>query len=261
MNHIEFPGLGLSFNINPVAFDIAFMGGIRWYGIIIVTGLILGVAAGIREAKRLGENPENIYDLVLYGLPAAIICARLYYVIFEFENYKDNLIDIFKIWNGGIAIYGGVIGAFLTGYIYCRVKKLNVLRYFDFGAYGFLIGQTIGRWGNFVNGEAYGGATNVLWRMVVNGTTAHPTFLYESLWNCAAFLYIWFTRKKRGFDGRAVSLYMVFYGIGRFWIEGLRTDSLMLGPLRVSQVLSVFVAAAGIILYKNLRKNLKNSQM
>jgi phosphatidylglycerol:prolipoprotein diacylglycerol transferase len=261
INHIEFPGLGLEFDINKVAIPLPFMGGIHWYGIIIVAGLLLGLAASVSEAKRLGEKADNIYDLVLFGLPAAIICARIYFVIFKFEDYKNNLAEIFKIWNGGIAIYGALIGAFLTCYIYCRAKKLSLVKYFDIGAYGFLVGQAVGRWGNFVNGEAYGAATNVLWRMAVNGILAHPTFLYESLWNISVFCFIWFTRKRKGFEGRAISLYMILYGVGRFWIEGLRTDSLMWGSIRVSQLVSVFVSIFGVLIYNLYKKRANRNIM
>lgn len=255
MTNIEFPGLGIKFTISKVAIPLNFLGGgIYWYGIIIVLGILLATYICRKEANRLGENPENIYDLILYGLPISIICARIYYVLFSLERYIDDPLSVFSIWEGGIAIYGAVIGAFLTVLIYCKIKKLNKWRYFDLGAYGFLIGQTIGRWGNFINGEAYGTSTDLPWRMVVNGTVAHPTFLYESLWNIIGFLYLWLTRKKKGFDGRTISLYLIWYGLGRFWIEALRTDSLMLGNMRVSRMVSLFAIALGMGIYFMLRK-------
>ncbi len=254
MNKIGFPGLGLTFTLREIAIPLPFgSGGIRWYAIIIMLGILAAILVATKETKRLGEDPDHLYNMVLWGLPAAIVGARLYYVLFSFADYKDNLLSIFYIWEGGIAIYGGVIGALLVAIVYTRKHKLPVWKFLDIGAYGFLLGQCIGRWGNFVNAEAYGTVTNLPWRMLVDGQTVHPTFLYESLWNLVLFLFLWFTRKKHGFSGRATSLYMVGYGIGRFLIEGLRTDSLYIGNLRVSQLLSFVLIVGGIVLY-NLRK-------
>ncbi len=255
MNTVGFPLFGIEFTMNPIAIPLPFgSGGIRWYALIIMTGILLGLYAAVKETKRLGENPDHLYNMVLWGLPAAILGARLYYVLFSFAEYKDNLLSVFYIWEGGIAIYGGVIGAFLVGAIYCKKHKLSTWKFLDIGAYGFLIGQCIGRWGNFVNAEAYGTPTNLPWRMLINGQAVHPTFLYESLWNLALFLLIWCTRKKRGFEGRAISLYMVGYGIGRLFIEGLRTDSLWLGNFRVSQLLSVVLIVLGVCAYTKRKK-------
>ncbi len=255
MNKIAFPGLGLSFTLHEIAIPLPFgSGGIRWYALIIMLGIIAALLIGTRETKRLGEDPDHLYNMVLWGLPAAIVGARLYYVLFSFSEYKDNLLSVFYIWEGGIAIYGGVIGALLAGICYTKKHKLPVWKFLDIGAYGFLIGQCIGRWGNFVNAEAYGEITNLPWRMLVDGKAVHPTFLYESLWNLALFLFLWFTRKKRGFEGRAASLYMVGYGIGRFFIEGLRADSLWLGNLRISQVFSLVLVIGGIFLYRARKK-------
>lgn len=251
MNNISFPGLGLNFKINPVAIPLPLpSGGIHWYAIIIIGGLALAMVFCMKEAGRLGENPENIYDLVLWGLPVAIIAARIYYVVFDPEKaFLQAWWKIFAIWEGGLAIYGAVIGALLTGYFYCRAKGLNLWRYFDIGAFGFLIGQSIGRWGNFVNGEAYGRATELPWRMVVNGRTAHPAFLYESLWNAVGFLILFFLRKKKPFEGFVFCAYLVWYGLGRLWIEALRTDSLMLGNMRISGAVSVLAICLGVIFY------------
>lgn len=251
MNKIGFPGLGLEFTMNEIAIPLPFgSGGIRWYALIILTGILLAMYFAVKETKRLGEDPDHLYNMVLWGLPAGIIGARLYYVIFSFADYKDNLISVFYIWEGGIAIYGGVIAALAAGILYCRKHKLSAWKFLDIGAFGFLIGQCIGRWGNFVNGEAFGTETNLPWRMAVNGQMVHPTFLYESLWNLALFLFLWFTRKKHGFEGRTISLYMVGYGVGRFFIEGLRTDSLYLGNFRISQIVSIVLVGLGIWLYK-----------
>ncbi len=254
MNKVGFPGLGLEFTINEIAIPLPFgSGGIRWYALIIMAGILLALYVGTKEAKRLGENTDHLYNMVLWGLPAAIVGARLYYVIFSFSEYKDNLLSIFYIWEGGIAIYGGVLATLLVALVYCKKYKLSLWKYLDIGAYGFLIGQCIGRWGNFVNAEAFGTETNLPWRMLVNGQTVHPTFLYESLWNLAVFLFIWLTRKKHGFEGRAVSLYMIGYGVGRFFIEGLRTDSLWLGNLRISQLVSMAFVAIGLWFYRKRR--------
>ncbi len=255
MNTVGFPLFGIEFKMNPIAIPLPFgSGGIRWYALIIMAGILLGMYAAVKETKRLGEDPDHLYNMVLWGLPAAIVGARLYYVLFSFSAYKDNLLSVFYIWEGGLAIYGGVIGAFLVGALYCKKYKLSPWKFLDVGAYGFLIGQCIGRWGNFVNAEAYGTATNLPWRMLINGHAVHPTFLYESLWNLVLFLLIWCTRKKHGFEGRAISLYMIGYGIGRLFIEGLRTDSLWLGNFRVSQLLSAVLIIVGICVFTKRKK-------
>lgn len=254
MNIIEFPGLGLSFSIDPIALHLPiFSGGIRWYALIIVTGIVLAAIVCFREYKRIGGKEDDLYNLIIYSIPVSIICARLYYVAFS-PYPLQSFWDIFKIWEGGIAIYGAVIGAVLVIVLYCRKKGLSILRHFDIAAYGFLIGQIIGRWGNFVNGEAYGAPTDLPWRMVVNGVAAHPTFLYESLWNLAAFTLIRLTGKRNAFEGRVSAMYLIFYGIGRLWIEMLRTDSLMLGSVRVSAMLSGIMVVSGIALYAVLRR-------
>ncbi len=261
MNKIGFPGLGLVFQMNEIAIPLPILnGGIRWYALILLTGILVALTVGIREAKRTGEDPEHVYNMVLWALPIAIICARLYYVVFSFSAYRENLWSVFYIWEGGIAIYGGIIGALLTVLIYCKKHKLSLWKYLDIGAFGFLVGQSIGRWGNFVNGEAYGTETTLPWRMLVDGMEVHPTFLYESLWNMAIFLYLWCTRKKKGFAGRTVSLYMIGYGIGRFFIEGLRTDSLWLGNIRISQLVSLAFIAGGSWLYMRMRKKAKEAE-
>jgi len=250
MNEIGFPGLGIRFTVNEIAIPLPFgSGGIRWYALIILTGILVAMFFAIKETKRIGEDPDHVYNMVLWCLPAAIIGARLYYVLFSFHEYKDNLIEVFYIWEGGIAIYGGVLATLLVVILYCKKHALSLWRYLDIGAYGFLIGQCIGRWGNFFNAEAFGTETNLPWRMFVNGQTVHPTFLYESLWNLTVFLIIWVTRKKNGFSGRATTLYMIGYGVGRFFIEGLRTDSLYFGNLRISQLVSLVLVVLGAWLY------------
>jgi len=255
VNHIEFPGLGLNFYLNPIAVKIPFLsGGIRWYALLIVTGIIIACLVCFREYKRLGGNIDNLYDILLWALPAAIVGARAYYVIFSAGEY-DSVLDMFKIWEGGLAIYGGVIGAMLVTVIYCRRHKLPLLMHFDIATYGFMIGQAVGRWGNFVNGEAYGTPTDLPWRMIVNGECAHPTFLYESLWLIIGFFIIWSVRKKKPFHGRAACFYLVWYGIERAFVETLRTDSLMIGSVRISALLSVIMVISGVILYFKLKKS------
>jgi len=260
MNNISFPGLGLSFDINPIALKIPFFGGIHWYGIIIAAGIILAVLYSAKEAVIEGEKAESITDLVLWALPFSIIGARTYYVLFSWESYRDSLLDVFKIWEGGIAIYGAIIGAVATSYVFCRVKKLNVLKIFDIACLGLLIGQSVGRWGNFVNAEAFGGKCDALWRMSINGGEAvHPTFLYESLWNFTGFILLAFLNKKRPFHGFTFFSYLVWYGIGRFFIEGLRADSLYMGPFRISQLVSGVIVCVGITLISVfLVRNKKN---
>lgn len=260
MTIIDFPGLGLHFEIDKIALKLPiFTGGIRWYAIIVLAGILIGAFVAISEYKKRGGDPDHIYYLILWGLPVSILSARLYYVLFTFELYKDNFLDVFKIWEGGIAIYGGIIGAAIVLIVYCRRHKLSIPLHCDVIAFGFMIGQVIGRWGNFVNGEAYGRATSLPWRMVVDGVTAHPTFLYESLWNLIGFILIWSIRNKNYFEGKSACLYLIWYGIGRAWIEFLRTDSLMMGPIRVSALVSVVIAFAGLYLYAISKKRAKNN--
>ena len=265
MNHIEFPHLGLEFNIDPVALRLPFLGGgIRWYAIIILCGILAGSYFGFKEYKRLGQNPDNLYNILIWALPISIISARVYYIIFSPYEY-ESFFEMIKIWEGGIAIYGAVIGAAAVVIIYCRKHKLSLPLHFDIGAYGFMMGQAIGRWGNCVNGEAYGFGTNLLhggrtgqyvlpWEMVVNGVSAHPTFLYESLWLFLGFIIIWNTRKIKSFEGRSGCFYLMWYGAERALVELLRTDSLMLGNIRISSLLSLLLVLVGAILYCKLKK-------
>lgn len=251
MQHmIAFPGLGLELNINRVAFTV-FGRPFYWYGIIIALGFLLGVLYISKNAKRYNMTQDNVFDCVLICVPLGIVCARLYYVIFEWQNYKDNIIDIVKIWNGGIAIYGGVIGAGLGLIIYGKWKKCNILDMCDLAAPGLIIGQCIGRWGNFVNAEAYGSATQLPWRMVLDGAEGvHPTFFYESAWNFIGFLLLWQWAKRRRFSGEIFLGYIAWYGFGRMFIEGLRIDSLYLFStgLRVSQLLAAITCVVAIYL-------------
>lgn len=239
--------------MNPVAFEI-FGLSIRWYAIIMSSGILIGIVLAYYEARRLGYDPECIIDLALWCIPAGIIGARLYYVIFQWDYYRGNLFKIINTREGGLAIHGALIGAILVGYIFTRVRKLSFLKIADIVAPSIIIGQAIGRWGNYINGEAHGGPTNLPWGIMVDGMKVHPTFLYESLWNLGIFIFLMLYRKKKKFDGQLFLLYGILYSIGRFWIEGLRTDSLMFLGLRTAQMVSLAVIISFSIIYWYLNK-------
>lgn len=263
---ITFPGLGIEidpsqgFTIPGTQFEI------KWYGVIIAVGVLLAVLYAMRRAKDFGLTGDDILNMLLVGLPCAIVGARLYYVIFEWDRFFGAGIPWYQFLNlreGGLAIYGGIIGASLALILYCGLSKkrrAQMLPSFDIIGLGLLIGQAIGRWGNFFNREAHGGVTNSFLRMgiIENGQLiyVHPTFLYESLWNLIGLALIHFLSKKRKFDGQVFLYYIIWYGLGRAWIEGLRTDSLYWGPFRVSQVLAAVscLLAVGVLLYVLLVK-------
>ncbi len=251
MSPITFPNLGIELNPSRVAFTL-FGKDIYWYGIIIALGFALAVIYAMRRVDEFGLVQDNILDFIFVAVPAAVICARLYYCIFEWESYKDNPISVLYIWEGGIAIYGAVIGSIIAAVLFCKIKKVPLLPLMDIGALGLLIGQMIGRWGNFMNREAHGAVTDSFLKMgLVNGGEVvyyHPTFLYESLWNLVGFVLLHFVSKKRKFDGQVFLGYVIWYGLGRAWIEGLRTDSLYLfgTGIRVSQLLAAVSAVAAI---------------
>ncbi len=253
MEHaISFPAMGLELVINRVAFNILGKN-IYWYGIIICVGFIIGSLYMNARAKDFGITTDNLVDCLILCVPTAIVCARIYYVVFEWDYYREHLSEIIAVWNGGLAIYGGVIGALLALWGYSRYKKIPFSSLCDVAAFGLLIGQCIGRWGNFVNAEAHGGVTDFPWGMSIDGADpVHPTFLYESLWNLLGFVLLHIYSKKRKFRGECALLYVVWYGAGRAWIEGLRTDSLRIGSLRVSQMLAIVscIAAAWVLVHK-----------
>ena len=252
---IEFPGLGLTLN-PPAEFSIGTFS-IRLYGLVIALGLVLAVVYALRRKEQFGLSEDDLLDGVLWIAPFAIVCARLYYCAFEWDMYKDNPISILYIWEGGIAIYGAVIGAAIGVFIHCKfIKKISVLSVLDIVSLGFMIGQMMGRWGNFFNREAHGGVTDSFLRMgLINPVTGsgeyyHPTFLYESLWNLVGFVLLHGISKGRKYDGQIALMYVAWYGLGRALIEGLRTDSLWWGNFRVSQVLaavSCLIAVAALI--------------
>lgn len=260
MTHVvEFPKLGLTFTVNEVAFSIGDFS-VRWYGIIIAVGFLLALIYASRIVKKMNIDMNRLFDAVIVGLIGSVICARLYYVVFyPGDKYWKNPVEILKIHEGGLAIYGAVIGALVFGGITAKMRKLRVPAVLDIASLGFLIGQCIGRWGNFVNQEAFGTATDLPWAMYsdntekVVGGAAHPCFLYESLLCLIGFVLLhFFTLKLRRYDGQTFLLYIVWYGASRFFIEGIRTDSLMLNfvNLRVSQVLAAAcVVVGGVLLF------------
>ena len=280
---LSFVNLGITIehlrsSISIFGFRIAF------YGIIIGIGKLSGICVAQADAKRRGQDPEIYLDFALYAIVCSIIGARIYYVVFEWDMYKDNLLQVFNLRGGGLAIYGGVIGAVLTLLVYTRVKKISFFSMADTGCLGLITGQIIGRWGNFFNCEAFGGYTENLFAMrirrslvnenmisqdllnhliVENGVEyiqVHPTFLYESLWNLGLLLFMLWYRKRKKFDGEMLWIYLLGYGLGRAWIEGLRTDQLLIPGtgMAVSQILSlVLVTAAACAIIWNRRRMTK----
>lgn len=260
---INFPNLGIY--LDHVGKNISIFGfSIAYYGIVIVTGMLIAVWIAQREAKRTGQDPERYLDLAMIGIAAGILGARIYYVVFAWDYYKDDLLSIFNIRQGGLAIYGGIIGACIAVVIYSRKKKQSFSLLMDTASMSIVFGQIMGRWGNFFNREAFGDYTNNLFAMqlpvsavraneitqkmwdhavTVNGVEyiqVHPTFLYESLWNVGVLLFLFWFRKRKKFNGEVFLMYLIGYGCGRIWIEGLRTDQLLLPVvgLPVSQLLS-----------------------
>lgn len=262
---ISFPMFG-NYSVNPPSYFTVFGKDIYFYGVIIAAGFLFGILYCAKNCRHFGIKEDDVYDVMLWLIPLSIIGARLYYVLFRLDYYIQNPKEIFAVWEGGLAIYGGVIAGILVIILVCRHKKIPVGAMLDLIIFGLLIGQIMGRWGNFMNREAFGAETDIFCRMGLtapNGSTVyvHPTFLYESLWNliCLIFLVIWTRRGHRRYDGQCILIYFLWYGIGRAWIEGLRTDSLYIGSsnIRVSQVLSVALAmiSAIILLIQSRREH------
>ena len=250
--------------IDRVAFEIGSIP-IYWYGILIGVGALLGYILASYEAKKRGLPDDIFADLLIFAIPISIICARLYYVIFEWEYYAGDWGSIFAVWEGGLAIYSGLIGAVLTGIIFSKIKRVSFWKLADIAAPSLILGQAIGRWGNFINQEAYGGEVSrsflgglhlpefIINQMYIGDAYYHPTFLYESLWNMAGFLLLLGLRRVNLRRGELFLTYVIWYSFGRFFIEGLRTDSLMLfDTIRVAQLISVLliVVAVSLILYR-----------
>lgn len=264
--NVEFPGFGWSFNVSPTAISIGNFS-IYWYGIIIAVGFILAVIYAMKTSKRHNVNGDKLLNCVIVGLITAVIGARLYYVLFKWDYFKSFPEKIFYIHQGGLAVYGGLIGGLIGGLAVAKIQKMKIPPILDLAALGFLIGQGIGRWGNFTNQEAFGTATELPWRMVseaTGGIGVHPCFLYESLWCILGFVILHFYSKRQKFDGEIFLLYMVWYGFERTLVEGLRTDSLYLpfAQIRVSQALSFLIFLAGVVLlirnYVRLKKTTVN---
>ena len=256
--NISFPSLGI--DIDPIREIAIGPLSVHLYGVMIALGLTLAVIYGCRRSKEFGLTEDHILDGVLWVAPFAVLCARAYYCIFQWEEmYAHRPLAVFYIWEGGLAIYGGVLGAVLGVFVLCRIKKISPFALLDLVSIGFLIGQSIGRWGNFFNREAFGAETDSFLRMGLldpaTGITTyhHPTFLYESIWNALGFLLLHKLSKKREYDGQIALGYVVWYGLGRAFIEGLRTDSLYIPgtQLRVSQVLAAVscLAAVAVLVY------------
>lgn len=257
-HYITFPGL--FDDILTVPTETFF--GIKIYAVMIMVGFLLAAIYAMARAKEFNADGDIVADILIFALPAAIIGARAYYVIHRWDYYSQHTDEIIKVWNGGIAIYGAIIAGAIVIAIYSKIKKIDMLSLLDLGAISLLIGQAIGRWGNFFNAEAYGVTTDLPWGMVIRksiqttGSPVHPTFLYESLWNALGFVILHNYSKKRKFKGEMTLLYIAWYGLGRAFIEGLRTDSLMIGStnIRVSQVLAavtcILATIALIYLYK-----------
>ena len=278
MPEIWFPNLGIEIDhLSRTAFTV-FGQDIYWYGIFIGLGVILGVLLALHEAKRTGQNPDTYLDFIIYAMIIAIIGARLYYVIFSWDFYSQHPEKIFAIREGGLAIYGGIIGGVLTAIVYSHVKKKNFWVMADTMAPSLILGQMLGRWGNFFNKEAFGGFTDNLFAMryqlsqvrasdvtpdilqnlvTVNGVDyiqVHPTFLYESFWSLCVFIILLILQRKKNFKGQVCATYFFGYALGRVWIEGLRTDQLCIGNVPVSQALSAVLIIASVVLYVYCKK-------
>lgn len=265
-NQIVFPHLNIDITINKTAFSV-FGIDIQWYGLIISVGILLALAFGFSQMKKYGINSDRALDCIIGGIIGGIVGARAYYVAFSWDEYADDWKSIFNIREGGLAIYGGIIGALLVGLIVAKIRQVKIFPLLDIAGMGFLIGQGIGRWGNFTNQEAFGSNTDLPWgmsggtiqarilNMIENGNTdittkelVHPCFLYESIWCLVGFLVLYLYSKHRKYDGQMFLMYIMWYGLGRSFIEGLRTDSLMWGNIRVSQVLAIVLAITAVIL-------------
>lgn len=266
MNTVTFPLLNLNLKFSDIAFSI-FGIEIYWYAIMIVTAIVMALLVLKLREKYFSIKFADIIDLCIYLIPISIISARIYYVLFSIDDYISNPISILDFRGGGLAIYGGIIGGILTCYIFCKKRKINFVDLLDYATPSLAIGQAIGRWGNFFNVEAYGTQTNLPWRMGIyefgEYIEVHPTFLYESMGTLILFV-ILINIKNRKFSGQAVCTYLIGYGLIRMLIEGLRTDSLMLGNIRISQLLSLAILILGILIYfkkiyqKKMSQNLKN---
>lgn len=270
VDFIEFPKLGIRLNISPVAFSIGAIN-VHWYGIIIALAIMVALTLATRQSKKFGIDEDNLLDMFLYALPVSIIFARLFFVVFTWDSYKNDLLGIFRIWEGGLAIYGAIIGAVLTVFVYCRVKKIDVLKMCDFACVYLPLAQAIGRWGNFTNQELYGSNTDLPWGMTGNRIQAfpdpgvdgskpvHPTFLYESVLNLLVFAILLRLRKNNKVKGRVFASYLMSYSLVRTFMEFLRTDEFGTGNIRYNQVISIIVFVGSLIWLVYLNNRAKNA--
>lgn len=249
--------------LNPIAFHLGPIP-VHWYGVIIGSGLALGLYIAIREGNRRKLPQDTFADLMLWAIPIAIICARIYYVMFEWDYYSQHPADIPKIWGGGIAIHGALIGSVLTAYFFTKKRGISFWKLADIAAPSIILGQAIGRWGNFMNQEAHGGEVSrtflenlhlpdfIINQMYINGVYYHPTFLYESVWDFVGFILLMLLRRVNLRRGEMFLSYVIWYSVGRFFVEGMRTDSLMLGSLRMAQTISIalIIVAVMILIYR-----------
>ncbi|MCL1828039.1 MAG: prolipoprotein diacylglyceryl transferase [Oscillospiraceae bacterium] len=263
---ISFPMFGEGFIINPPDQFSLFGLSFYFYGVIIALGFLLAVLYAMKRGNSFGITQDNVLDVLIFALPAGIVGARLYYVVFNFAMYKNDFAGVFRLWEGGLAVYGGIAAGALTAAAVCKIKKIHAGAFLDITAFGFLIGQSVGRWGNFFNREAFGSVTDLFCRMglAVPGTEpvyVHPTFLYESLWNALGLLLLHLFSKsgRRQYDGQIFIMYVAWYGLGRVFIEGLRADSLYLfgSGIRVSQLLAglSLLAALGALFINGREKH------
>lgn len=238
--------------MNPIAFEVLGVS-IRWYGIFITAGMLLGITLALREVRRQGENESWYLDMLLLAIPAGLLGARLYYVIFNFSSYETWAAAL-NFREGGLAIHGGVMSAALVAFLYVRYRKVDFWQWADIAAPSLILAQAIGRWGNFFNEEAYGIPTRLPWAMYIANEYRHPAFLYESLWNIAVFVLLLWMSRRRSFRGQIATLYVTLYSVGRLWIEQIRADSLMLGPFKVAQLVSVLLIVLGAYCYVRLKR-------
>ncbi|MBU5306757.1 prolipoprotein diacylglyceryl transferase [Clostridioides mangenotii] len=242
--------------MDRVAFNL-FGIDVMWYGILMATGMLAAVIIALKESKRVGISEDDVINIAIIAIPVGLICARIYYVVFNWDYYAGDIMAMINVRGGGLAIHGGLIGGILAGFLYTKYKKMNFFKTADAVMLGMPLAQAIGRWGNYINGEAHGGPTNLPWGIMVDGMKVHPTFLYESIWNLCIFVFLLLTRKKKKYEGQIIVNYVVLYSLGRFFIEGLRTDSLMFGPLRMAQVVSLIGIIGGLIAHFYLNKKNK----
>ncbi|NLX61664.1 MAG: prolipoprotein diacylglyceryl transferase [Tissierellia bacterium] len=240
--------------MDPVAFKI-FGIEVMWYGVLISIGVLLGTILALKEAKKVGVKEDDLIDLLLFAIPSALIGARLYYVIFSWDYYKENLDQILNFRGGGLAIHGAIIAAIIVGIIFTKKRSLDFWQIADIAAPSLILGQAIGRWGNYINQEAYGTPTDLPWGIIIDGVKVHPTFLYESIGNFVIFIILLWYRKKTRVSGEVFLLYLILYSFVRFLVEGLRIDSLMLGPIRMAQLVSISaIIISFYFLYKRRKK-------